>query len=149
MRIRDWSSDVCSSDLDAAEEGDLLAREAFGSVGDWLGVGLANLTAAFDPEILVVGGGVSAAGDRLLEPARNSLMRSLVGAGHRLVPPVVAARFGPAAGLVGAADLVRQRVPSPARGARPDLVWAISLLRRGVKRESQCALISTRAGGDR
>src|SRR3546814_8155666 len=36
---------------DAAEEGDLLAREAFGSVGDWLGVGLANLTAAFDPEI--------------------------------------------------------------------------------------------------
>ncbi|NYG58021.1 glucokinase [Nocardioides daedukensis] len=95
---------------DAAEEGDLLAREAFGSVGDWLGVGLANLTAAFDPEVLVVGGGVSAAGDRLLEPARNALMRSLVGAGHRLVPAVVAAKFGPAAGLVGAADLVRQRV---------------------------------------
>src|SRR3546814_8498081 len=36
---------------DEAEEGDLLDREAFGSVGDWLGVGLANLTAAFDPVI--------------------------------------------------------------------------------------------------
>lgn len=92
---------------EAAEAGDLLAREAFGHVGDWLGIGLANLVAAFDPECIVVGGGVSAAGDRLLEPARNALMRSLVGAGHRDVPPVVPARFGPEAGLVGAAELVR------------------------------------------
>ncbi|KRF18038.1 hypothetical protein ASG90_06500 [Nocardioides sp. Soil797] len=94
----------------AAEEGDLLAHEAFGLIGDWLGIGLANLVAAFDPGILVVGGGVSAAGDRLLEPARTALLSSLVGAGHRRVPPLVAARFGPRAGLVGAADLARQRV---------------------------------------
>ena len=63
----------------AAEEGDLLARQAFASVGDWLGVGVANLVAALDPEVVVVGGGVSAAGDRLLEPARAALARSLVG----------------------------------------------------------------------
>ncbi|QIX26317.1 ROK family protein [Nocardioides sp. JQ2195] len=94
----------------AAEEGDLLAHEAFGQVGDWLGVGLANLVAALDPGILVVGGGVSAAGDRLLEPARTALLSSLVGAGHRTVPPLVVARFGAQAGLVGAADLARQRV---------------------------------------
>ena len=50
-------------------------------VGDWLGVGLANLVAAFDPDVVVVGGGVSAAGDLLLEPAREALARSLVGAG--------------------------------------------------------------------
>ncbi|WP_067440538.1 ROK family protein [Nocardioides jensenii] len=93
----------------AAEEGDLLAHEAFGHVGDWLGVGLANLVAAFDPACLVIGGGLSAAGDRLLEPARTALLRSLVGAGHRRVPPVVAARLGPDAGLVGAADLARHR----------------------------------------
>ena len=92
---------------EAAEEGDLLARQAFGSVGDWLGVGVANLVAAFDPELVVVGGGVSAAGDRLLEPARAALGRSLVGAGHRDVPPIVRARFGPEAGAVGAADLAR------------------------------------------
>lgn len=91
----------------AAEAGDLVARQAFGSVGDWLGVGLANLVAAFDPECIVIGGGVSAAGDRLLAPARTALMRSLVGAGHRDVPPVVRAALGPAAGLVGAADLAR------------------------------------------
>jgi len=91
----------------AAEEGDLVARQAFHSVGDWLGVGLANLVAAFDPELVVVGGGVSAAGDRLLEPARAALARSLVGGADRVVPPVVAARLGPAAGLVGAAVLAR------------------------------------------
>ncbi|WKN50037.1 ROK family protein [Nocardioides sp. Arc9.136] len=94
---------------EAAEQGDLVARQAFASVGDWLGVGLANLVAAFDPELVVVGGGVSAAGDRLLEPARHALVRSLVGAAHREVPPVVRARFGPEAGVVGGAILARQR----------------------------------------
>ncbi len=94
---------------EAAEDGDLVARQAFASVGDWLGVGVANLVAAFDPEVVVIGGGVSAAGDRLLEPARNALVRSLVGATHRTVPPLVAARLGPEAGLVGAAELARRQ----------------------------------------
>ncbi|WP_346385135.1 ROK family protein [Nocardioides sp.] len=94
---------------EAAEDGDLVARQAFASVGDWLGVGLANLVAAFDPELIVVGGGVSAAGDRLLEPARTALTRSLVGTGYREIPEVVRAAFGPAAGVVGAAELVRSQ----------------------------------------
>jgi glucokinase len=94
----------------AAEDGDLLARQAFASVGDWLGVGAANLVAALDPEVVVVGGGVSAAGDRLLEPARAALSRSLVGAGHRDAPDFVLARFGPEAGAIGAADLARELV---------------------------------------
>ncbi|WP_372728571.1 ROK family protein [Nocardioides sp.] len=91
----------------AAEEGDLVARQAFASVGEWLGVGVANLVAAFDPALVVVGGGVSAAGDRLLEPARTALQRSLVGSPHRVVPPLVRAELGPEAGVVGAAGLVR------------------------------------------
>lgn len=95
----------------AAEDGDLLARQAFASVGDWLGVGLANLVAAFDPEVVVVGGGVSAAGDRLLEPARAALSRSLVGVGHRVVPDLVRVRFGPEAGAIGAAHLARAALP--------------------------------------
>lgn len=92
---------------EAAEAGDLVAREAFAEVGHWLGQGLANLVAAFDPACVVVGGGVSAAGDRLLEPARHVLQRTLVGGGHRTVPPVVAAALGPEAGMVGAAALMR------------------------------------------
>ncbi|MCW2736416.1 ROK family protein [Nocardioides sp.] len=91
----------------AAEQGDLVARRAFASVGDWLGVGTANLVAALDPEVVVIGGGVSAAGDRLLDPARTAMQRTLVGAAHRVVPDMVAAQLGPAAGMIGAALLVQ------------------------------------------
>ncbi len=93
----------------AAQDGDLVARAAFASVGDWLGIGLAGLVAAFDPEIVVIGGGVSEAGDRLLDPARDRLARSLVGVPHRPVPPVVPAALGPRAGLVGGALLARRK----------------------------------------
>jgi glucokinase len=95
---------------DAAVDGDLVARQAFAAVGEWLGVGLANLVAALDPHRIVVGGGVSAAGDRLLDPARVALERSVVAAGHRVLPPVLAARLGPEAGVVGAAELARRAV---------------------------------------
>lgn len=91
----------------AAEDGDLVARKAFARIGEWLGVGLAGLVAAFDPEVVVVGGGVSAAGDRLLDPARSALSGRLVGGRHRDVPPVVVAQLGASAGLVGAALLAR------------------------------------------
>ena len=100
----------------AASEGDQVALQAFASVGAWLGTGLANLVAALDPEVVVVGGGVSAAGDLLLEPARHELARSLVGAADRVVPPVIRAAHGPEAGAVGAASMVRDEL---GRGARP------------------------------
>ncbi|MEO7351600.1 MAG: ROK family protein [Marmoricola sp.] len=91
----------------AAREGNPAAVAAFVEVGRWLGVGLANLVAALDPPLLVVGGGVSAAGELLLVPARQALAESLVGAGHRDLPQVVGAVLGPLAGVVGAADLAR------------------------------------------
>jgi glucokinase len=94
----------------AAEDGDLVARDAFAYIGDWLGLGVANLVAAFDPEIVVVAGGVSAADERLLAPARETLGRTLVGAAHREVPPLVAAALGPEAGVVGAAELARSEL---------------------------------------
>ncbi|MDP3893920.1 ROK family protein, partial [Nocardioides sp.] len=92
---------------EAAAEGDLVARSAFTLVGDWLGVGVANLVAAFDPDCVVIGGGVSTAGERLLDPARAALERTLVGAGHREVPALVRAALGPEAGIVGIVDLAR------------------------------------------
>ncbi|WP_395694770.1 ROK family protein [Nocardioides sp.] len=103
---------------DAARAGDAVALAAFESVGGWLGVGVANLVAAFDPEVVVVGGGLSAAGDLLLEPARAALRESLVGAPHRTVPPVTRAALGPEAGAVGAADLARERFRTVGTRAR-------------------------------
>jgi glucokinase len=92
---------------EAAQDGDACAIELFEDVGRWLGVGLANLAAALDPGLFVIGGGVSDAGELLLGPARESFRRTLTGRGYRPEARIVRALFGPEAGLVGAADLAR------------------------------------------
>ncbi len=91
----------------AARSGDVAALELMHDVGRWLGIGLANLAAALDPGRIVVGGGVSEAGDLLLEPAREMFARRLTGRGHRPIAPILPAALGPAAGMIGAADLAR------------------------------------------
>jgi glucokinase len=93
---------------EAAREGDPTATELLGEIGQWLGVGIANLAAAFDPGTFVVGGGVSAAGDLLLAPARATFRRHLTGRGYRPEAQIVAAQLGNDAGLIGAADLARR-----------------------------------------
>jgi glucokinase len=91
----------------AARAADPVACAAFKQVGEWLGVGVACLVAAFDPAMVVVGGGVSAAGDLLLDPAREAMIRSTYAATHRHLPPLVPAMLGPRAGAIGAAYLAR------------------------------------------
>jgi glucokinase len=93
----------------AAKDGDPAAIELFEDVGRWLGVGLANLAAAFDPGLFVIGGGVSEAGELLLTPAREAFRRQLTGRGFRPEARVVRAQLGNDAGLIGAADLARDR----------------------------------------
>jgi glucokinase len=93
----------------AAEEGDKLALALFERVGHWLGVGIASLVTIFDPDLVVVGGGVAATGELLLAPARASFERYVHGRAHRDLPPVVPARLGADAGLVGAATLALAR----------------------------------------
>jgi glucokinase len=65
------------------------------------------MAAAFDPGCIIVGGGVSEAGELLLAPARAEFSRTLTGRGHRLEPSIVAAELGPDAGFIGAADMAR------------------------------------------
>ena len=93
----------------AALEGDKAALGLFERVGHWLGVGIASLVTIFDPDLVVVGGGVAATGDLLLAPARASFQRYVHGRGHRDLPPVVPTRLGDDAGLVGAASLALGR----------------------------------------
>jgi glucokinase len=92
---------------EAARDGDPTACELLAEIGSWLGVGIANLAAAFDPGMFVIGGGVSAAGDLLLASARETFRRQLTGRGYRPEARIVAARLGNDAGLIGAADLAR------------------------------------------
>ena len=93
---------------EAAAGGTSWAEAAFAEVGRWLGTGLAGLVAGLDPEVVVIGGGLSAAGDLLLDPARSALEDRLPGRRYRMVPAVVAAACGPEAGMVGAATLARE-----------------------------------------
>jgi glucokinase len=93
----------------AASEGDKAALALFERVGHWLGVGIASLVTIFDPDLVVVGGGVAATGDLLLAPARASFERYVHARRHRDLPPVVPARLGADAGLVGAATLALAR----------------------------------------
>ena len=58
-------------------------------------------------EVIVVGGGVSAAGDLLLDPAREAYAAHLTARMHRDIAPFEVAQMGNRAGIVGAADLAR------------------------------------------
>jgi glucokinase len=103
---------------DAAREGDPLAVELLSEIGTWLGVGLAGMTAAFDPSAIIVGGGVSAAGELLLGPTRQAFSRTLTGRGYRPEPPITAAALGPDAGFIGAADMARSAARRSRRRGR-------------------------------
>jgi glucokinase len=93
---------------DAAQAGDQVARQTLELVGRRLGVAFSSYANIFDPEVIVVGGGVMAAGDLLLDPAREELR-------SRALPPmnetrVVAAELGPDAGMIGAATMALEEL---------------------------------------
>jgi glucokinase len=87
-----------------AHDGDTAAREALTLIGTRLGVGIANLVNIFNPEVVVIGGGVIAAGELLLAPAHAEVGRRALPPGRDLVR-IVAASFGVEAGMLGAARL--------------------------------------------
>jgi glucokinase len=96
----------------AAIGGDEAARGVVEAAGRHIGVALASLANAFEPEVFVLGGGVMAAGELLLEPARAELR-------ERALPPmnavpVVAAELGPEAGMVGAATMALEEARTAA-----------------------------------
>jgi len=94
---------------EAAHQGDPVAIAAFDTLGHWVGQGLADLAAVVDPQVFILGGGVSEAGEVLLEPTRKAYEELLTGRGRRPLAEVVPAQLGNDAGLVGAADLARDR----------------------------------------
>jgi glucokinase len=84
-----------------ALEGDATARSVIERVGRRLGAGVLNFVHAFNPGVVVLGGGAMAAGELLLEPARMVVAERGLRPSREQVR-VVAARFGDAAGVVGA-----------------------------------------------
>ena len=95
--------------VQAARAGDPGAREAFQRMGARLGAGIANLLNVFDPDVVIVGGGLGAnAGELLLEPARRvARSRALQPAAARA--KIVPAHFKEDAGKIGGALLALKR----------------------------------------
>lgn len=84
-----------------AQEGEPRAIEILDGIGRHLGAGIGTLVNIFNPELVVIGGGFAAAGDFVLDPAREIVAREgLASAGKRV--RIVRAELGTAAGLIGA-----------------------------------------------
>ena len=90
--------------IDAKQSPNGAGSTAITKTGEYLGFGLATLANALDPDLIVIGGGLSELGEALLEPARRILKL------HALPGPatcqVVAAELGINAAIIGAASLV-------------------------------------------
>jgi glucokinase len=91
----------------AAQEGDPAALEIYRVIAGSIGYGMADLAAALDPAVFVIGGGVADAGELLREPVENAYLERLTGRGRRPFAKVLIAQLGGEAGIVGAADLAR------------------------------------------
>jgi glucokinase len=92
----------------AAEAGDVVAAQVFEEVGTLLGQGLVSLVNVFDPERVVLGGGVLKAGAKLIEPAQRVLRSRAMSVPARHVE-LVAAALGDDAALIGATLLAAER----------------------------------------
>jgi glucokinase len=92
-----------------ARAGDPAAVEALARLGGWLGVGIANIVNIFNPQLVVIGGGVIAAGELVLGPARQVLAeRGLLPSAGAV--EVLAAHFGADSGMLGAAMLAHESI---------------------------------------
>lgn len=93
----------------AAEQGDALAARVVGEFAVWLGQGLALVADVFDPEVIVLGGEVSASSRSFLDAARGHYAATVTGGEHRRLADVRPATLGGRAGMIGAALDARER----------------------------------------
>jgi glucokinase len=93
----------------AAEQGDSLAKELIARTGYYVGVGLANLINIFNPELIVIGGGLSNIGDMLLEPAFNVAGERAYKEAFQAVR-FASAELGRNSGVLGAAAFALQEM---------------------------------------
>jgi glucokinase len=97
----------------AARDGDPIALRAMAELAKWLGEGLALVADTFDPEVIVIAGGVSVSAPLFLDEAREHYAGAITGAGHRPLARIRTAQLGDDAAIVGAAALAVEAVKTP------------------------------------
>jgi glucokinase len=99
----------------AARRGDKVACDIVAKAANYLGIGLANLVNIFNPELIVIGGGLSKMGNMLLKPARQVIKERAFRLPAQSVR-IIRARLGSNAGIIGAAIHVNsQRIKAGAQ----------------------------------
>ncbi|GMQ57554.1 ROK family glucokinase [Vallitalea sediminicola] len=93
--------------FDAAQAGDEVAGDVINNYIKHLAVGIVNVINIFQPEIIVLGGGVSAQGDNLIKPLRKEIIDEIYGGEPAFKTKVQVAELGNDAGIIGAAMLYR------------------------------------------
>lgn len=94
---------------EAAKQGDALANQAYQRAGDYLGIGVASFLHAFDPSIVIFGGGVSQVGHLLFDPFEASLKRRVFHPRYLEGLVITRAKLGDDAGLLGARALAEMK----------------------------------------
>jgi glucokinase len=103
----DRITEVCGTNtveqaVERAREGDQTALAGLGEVCHWLAIGITNIVVTLTPDRVVIGGGISAAGELLLAPIREEVRRRVFTTNVDEVE-IVAAELGTWAGSIGAA----------------------------------------------
>ncbi|HEK85431.1 MAG: ROK family transcriptional regulator [Candidatus Saccharicenans sp.] len=110
--------EMCDNNLDnltaemvanAAKKGDILAWNVFHKAAEYLGIGISALINLFNPEAIVIGGGVTQAGDILFDTVRSTVKARALSRISREVE-ILPATFGPKAAVMGAVSLIMQKV---------------------------------------
>lgn len=110
---------MCEGDIDkvrtymidkAHDQGDKVGLQVMAETAYYLGIGLTNVVNIFNPELVVIGGGVSKAGERLLGPAREFVNKRAMVV-QRQHYKLVAAQMLDEAGMLGACTLVKENLP--------------------------------------
>lgn len=110
--IRKNAKEVFGREIDSitlykmAKQGNRKAIKTWGITGQYLGIGLANMVNIFNPDIIVIGGGISGVGEFLLGPARKEMKKNFLSLLTKN-SKVVKARLGEDAGAIGAALLIK------------------------------------------
>jgi glucokinase len=97
---------------EAARQGDALAIQAYRRAGEYLGIGVASFLHAFDPSIVIFGGGVSQAGSLLFDPFHESLKKRVFHPRYLEGLVITTAELGDDAGLLGARALAEMKASS-------------------------------------
>jgi glucokinase len=91
----------------AAQDGDPLGQMVLSEFARWLGITLALVSDIYDPDMIVIGGGVGSSAPMFMDEAREHFATLITGAGHRPLARIRRAQMGEAAAMIGAADLAR------------------------------------------